>query len=125
MCALCVDRYNRSVAANERPVNETLNAAYVTLLIGVPSSNKTAMNAMHRLGLGHVASRQEYLNRTVCFQRRLHALNSSYPLVVLHDFDANLSSHFDRAIRLPAPSVRKATLSQMHMNKLLVWTLTE
>ena len=61
-------------------------AAYVTLLIGAPEGEAEVKAMRSQLGgIGHLQSKAAYLNRTICFQNRLRELNSSYPLVVVHD----------------------------------------
>jgi hypothetical protein len=101
---------------------------YVTLLIGGFDKNDSSLEKAlksHAHSTGHVQSRQRYLNRTICFQNRLRALNSSYPLLVLHDFNEDLSPYFDLTRRINASAVRRGTLQAMRLNKLLAWGLEE
>jgi len=107
----------------------TLGPAYAALLLAGPdSTDHHTLGSMekHSVGVGHVASRQTYLNRTICFQNRLRDLNSSYPLVVIHDFDDDLSPFFDQTVRVGADAgLYKGSLQAMHMNKLLAWALVD
>ena len=107
----------------------TLGAAYAALLLAGPdSTDGQKLNSMQASGggFGHAASRQTYLNRTICFQNRLRDLNSSYPLVVIHDFDDDLSPFFDQTVRVGADAgLHKGSLQAMHMNKLLAWALVD
>eukprot|EP00966_Prymnesium_polylepis_P267908 6189066-Prymnesium_polylepis.1 len=100
-------------------------SAYVTLMLKVPEGRADLEYMASRTGgVGYVASKQIYLNRTICFQQRLRALGSRYPLVVLHDFEEDLSPHFDATKRVK-PSYSKSILQGLQMNKLLAWTLVE
>jgi hypothetical protein len=92
-------------------------SAYVALAVVTNSSQLSATIVM---------------NRTNCFQTRLHELGALYPLVVLHNFDKSLHStaHFDRAVKIDAPKLGNArynwtSAGNSHLLKFSIWGLTE
>ena len=102
-------------------VGSTPRFAYATFLIG--PTNETSFAGVN--SLGHHSSRDQYLNRTICFQQRIRQLEAKYPLVVLHDYEMDLSIYFDRTFKVEPSLVRKADLQQLHLNKVLIWKLVE
>ena len=74
------------------------------------------------------SSVEDLLNRTVCLQQRLRALNASYPLVVVHNWpDAavpELESKFDRLFKIDRPIPAKDD-GGTHLNKFFVFNLTD
>ena len=95
--------------------------AYASLLVGADHQSR-----LDRQHLGHQGSSDVYLNRSICFQRRLRELNSAFPLVVAHNYrDDDLDSHFDRTVRINVSAAKLQSLESVHLLKLQIWTLIE
>ena len=70
---------------------------YVTLLAGAPHvENSIKWAAAGTITRNGSTSNNNYFRQTVCLQQRLRHLNASFPLLVLHNFDEDLSPYFDR-----------------------------
>lgn len=98
--------------------------AYATLLMGLTDNQTTTRVS---LALAHNVA---IFNRTRCFQNRLRELKPGFPLVVLHNFDVDLSRVFDRLHRIGdrkqelSSADRRDSLS-VHHNKIHIWSLEE
>ena len=72
------------------------------------------------------SSTNRLLNRTRCLQRRLHELNSSYPLVAVHNWPQSkawMLDGFDRLSRIDRPIAAKDE-GGTHLNKFSIFNLT-
>ena len=69
----------------------TTSCVYVTLLAGAPHANSTSRRDKAVVTRNGSRSNDRYFRQTVCLQQRLRTLNATYPLVVLHNFDEDLS----------------------------------
>jgi hypothetical protein len=127
--------------------SHSIEYVYATILIGAARCTRQPRNVVLRnasSSVGEAAAPNtsvdltckanvEHLNRTICFQQRLRELSARWPLLVLHNFDVDVSAHFDLARRTQPPAARSSCtqkgsispLATSHFFKFNLWSLTE